>query len=1598
MNVSDLVDLSFSSRFVTALGHFLWQGCLIALLAVLGDWLLSRASASYRYAVNVAAMSIMVACVPITYSLIDVPDTVESITTTTVANTVPLVAMDVDQTSSMPLAISPTSGDTESMVPDFSLMAADVQVGNFPVIDLVQPADKDGPLRELLQWSPQIAVLYFSCCGLLLARLIHGASIAHRLRRGAVAVSDGSLLATLQRQSKELGLRYYPPIAWCADVSIPLVVGVLKPMILLPTAAATGLSPDQVEALITHELAHIRRYDLLVNVVQRVVESLLFFHPAVWFISRRISSEREHACDELVLASGFERLCYADALVCMAELSWSLRNVGTSSPATSLAATGANSSEFKRRVLKVMSVQASSDLRPSRISLLAIVALIVGATVSASRLGLDAFADAPPDVTESTDSETVEWGESTNGLRSRIVPVLSSMSEDKIDPAQRVVKFAELKDVAFAVELENVSDKPIQLIDTRYGNSYGDSKGKANSNWYGQFLFSIDLFDRNGKLIERPEVQIVDLNGVLSGAMVAPLEPGQMHRFLLRPAKWMSAMTQRLDPGNYHAAVTYHGLPKRVATRIKEYRADSVVLGAVEGDIVSPQVAFEVLPPQSSDRQNDDEQADAGKSELVWGEPSDGLRAAMSFLPAQAQYSHSEKPDTKLHVQNVSDKSIILTSHLWMSDLRATVKDVNDKTVTVDGRFYSGVTLTSRVTLKPKQIVLFDAGNLGLAITKERAGKFEHVTHRTLVAPAGEYSIQLEGRFGGSFSLKDGKGKILAPLEGDWSGKLTTGETLLTITNESIKCDVVDSVTGKPVAGTTVNFRFIKPESGDSPEEAVADIFWIHKAPSQIRFSIPDMVLQRADRDEIEVQWSVGQHSDYEPFAPVERIPLKLFFHEGTNAAREILSTIRLTPKLKKKSTASLARAAVDFKVNPLATVVQPLADGARVDASGELMPAGMVQRLGSTRFKVPGWWRRLAFAGDDEWIWIKADSRVSAIHRRTGRVVNHHQLRLGEGWVHSLTASADGTLVAIAMLQPPFPKDGGSQVSFRVVVMAASTTEHLQDLKWKGRSGELNCLSFSADGKTLLAGTHHGDIRLWDVETGEQMRQLSLDEKSRFRFAAMSPDGRSAVFGGRGMSFYWKFASQAGPIKLESRQGDSVSFAPNGRLFSTIGRDGVRLWNAENGELITKLKSEEYENYDDADFGHSFTPNSRLLAVPLNAYDVVELWDVESKQRVATLPVHEPRGVAISSDGRWLAASGNEFATTIFDLKTRKTVSQPGDGHAEEVLSMSFSGNQTLVSSSRGDAIVWDIQSGQQKHKLSHETKSTTVRGLATSPDGSLIVTSGFDDTLGVWERATGKRLFTLQGHGEIGGMRAVQFKPDGSQFVSWGDDGMLRWWNTKDGSLAAMFAVDVPGYADARENEHFFTINGALAPDANSLFVVFKSQLFEFDTQTGKRLRQIPVDRETTPLTVSPDGRWIAAGEGRRDQDGQATSAVVVLRDRATLKVVREWPVRNPRPPAANAEDPKQKRRIATVGHNGLAFSPDSQFLAWSRIDSQSGIDIAEITSNPIRGSIPVESLCRTLKFSPDGNRIASGHADSTISVWDLSHFTLSLLPPGR
>jgi beta-lactamase regulating signal transducer with metallopeptidase domain len=146
-----------------------------------------------------------------------------------------------------------------------------------------------------------------------------GFVLLERERRKQSTVVEDRMLEICHRLQDQLGITRAIRYCECAWLQAPAVIGWFRPVVFLPVAALTGLSEEQLEVVVAHELAHIQRLDPFVNVFQVCVETLLFYHPAVWWLNKRIRAEREHCCDDMAVALCGNAVEYARALTLMEE-------------------------------------------------------------------------------------------------------------------------------------------------------------------------------------------------------------------------------------------------------------------------------------------------------------------------------------------------------------------------------------------------------------------------------------------------------------------------------------------------------------------------------------------------------------------------------------------------------------------------------------------------------------------------------------------------------------------------------------------------------------------------------------------------------------------------------------------------------------------------------------------------------------------------------------------------------------------------------------------------------------------------------------------------------------------------------------------------------------------------------------------------------------------------------------------------------------------------------------------------------------------------------------------------------------------------------
>jgi beta-lactamase regulating signal transducer with metallopeptidase domain len=375
------------------LAHFVWQGAAIALILAALLSLLRRRSAGQRYACCGAALLLMSLCPLLTMVYVrSAPLAILSLQRPTIA--APLPSEDEPTVSTAPeygpMALEP--GNPERAEPVSAILApgaaspGGIGVGTAAgAVSSAAPASSDRspdasgrPFPWLALGFSLVALAWSLGVVVLAGRLMLGWASLYRLRRTAEAL-EPRIEAAVQRLRRRLGLSSEVGVMATRSASEPIGFGLLRPVVLVPVSLVTSCPPELVEAWIAHELAHIRRYDLWVNVLQRIVETLLFYHPAVWWVSRQMRLERELCCDDLAVAVTGRRPEYAEALVAAARATRPTR-----APVLAAGAFGGDTSVVQRvrRVLELPQPPQQGRLWPAGpLSVLLAGALLLAAHV-----------------------------------------------------------------------------------------------------------------------------------------------------------------------------------------------------------------------------------------------------------------------------------------------------------------------------------------------------------------------------------------------------------------------------------------------------------------------------------------------------------------------------------------------------------------------------------------------------------------------------------------------------------------------------------------------------------------------------------------------------------------------------------------------------------------------------------------------------------------------------------------------------------------------------------------------------------------------------------------------------------------------------------------------------------------------------------------------------------------------------------------------------------------------------------------------------------------------------------------------------------------
>ena len=321
--------------------HFLWQGSLVAIVAATVLRFCRLGSSHIRYVVACFALAAMLVA--------------------------PLTTAHVLAAQSAPATFRSASAlvDAGRSVAERGATLEGLRIAQ-------EALAKSVGFSALEDYFPLIVPVWLAGVSVLLVHAFCGWYHVRRLHKAALAWAPSSWQLPANRLAQRLALRKAVHVVEFSTVDVPTVLGWLRPVIILPVAAVAQLPPAQVEAILAHELAHVRRHDYLVNLLQRVAEAVLFYHPAIWWISARVCEEREHCCDDLAIDICGDRDNYAIAL---AELERQRTTAAVLGPA-------ATDGPLLNRIRRILQVSGPERIQAPNwtwtLALAAVFALVVG--------------------------------------------------------------------------------------------------------------------------------------------------------------------------------------------------------------------------------------------------------------------------------------------------------------------------------------------------------------------------------------------------------------------------------------------------------------------------------------------------------------------------------------------------------------------------------------------------------------------------------------------------------------------------------------------------------------------------------------------------------------------------------------------------------------------------------------------------------------------------------------------------------------------------------------------------------------------------------------------------------------------------------------------------------------------------------------------------------------------------------------------------------------------------------------------------------------------------------------------------------------------
>ncbi|MBI1880098.1 MAG: hypothetical protein HYR94_18075, partial [Chloroflexi bacterium] len=331
---------------------------------------------------------------------------------------------------------------------------------------------------------------------------------------------------------------------------------------------------------------------------------------------------------------------------------------------------------------------------------------------------------------------------------------------------------------------------------------------------------------------------------------------------------------------------------------------------------------------------------------------------------------------------------------------------------------------------------------------------------------------------------------------------------------------------------------------------------------------------------------------------------------------------------------------------------------------------------------------------------------------------------------------------------------------------------------RYLGHSDDVRMVDFSPDGRYVLTASADRTARLWNAQTGQEVRQFN-GHTAQVNAAIFSPDGRSILTGGLdNTARLWDTETGQEVRQFNGHTGGvwGIAFTPDGHQIITSDSTLARLWDAQTGEVVR-----QFSGHTGTIFWLDLSPDGRYLAT-FSGDKTARLWDVQTGQELRQFVGHTDwiGGGRLSADDRYLLTTSGDQTTRLWDIQTGREMRR-FVGHTDDLFDGIFSpdGNYVLTGSDDNTARLWDTHSGAEVRPFIGHTGA--VLDAAFSQDGRFILTGSADTTARRWAVDTGQELQKFVGHTEQ--VSRVAFSPDGRSVLTASTDQTARLWDAETG-----------------------------------------------------------------------------------------------------------------------------------------------------------------------------------------------------------------------